>query len=429
MDAIPFSFLFSDETRPGDASESDDLLRHLEPMYAFAQVLTLDADRAMRLVEDTYLAARNAATVGRVDRAWLFRTMRALHTSADAAARVDAEPDTDESPRLFAQQYNIKQRLVDPFLRHAAPVALASLGERDRTLLMLCDAERMSCSDAARVLMEPAEIVCRQLDSARKAYRMTIHAQASPMLRELLNTVDPREWGPASVRRAIKSEFGNLPPTLEPAIKSALADARTASNESVRRRRVGGDEARPTIRTRLMRAVLPLTLILMAGLLGYIGQAALQTPDNPNVIAMAARHADDATLSLTTDSPEQAAAHVRERLNWRLNVPTIDDAALLGAGVSELASGIAVPTFIYADRGGPSEQRVVLYALSYALLDRHADRLFLERSILTAIADDSHFDLLDLSDDNKVLIWRHADDIYLAVTRGDATGLKDRIRF
>jgi hypothetical protein len=51
----------------------------------------------------------------------------------------------------------------------------------------------------------------------------------------------------------------------------------------------------------------------------------------------------------------------------------------------------------------------------------------LEQDVLIAIASENHFDLHDLSEKNKVLIWRHDNDIFMAVTSGDARDLRERI--
>ncbi|MDZ4699574.1 MAG: hypothetical protein SH809_07705 [Rhodothermales bacterium] len=426
MPASPFAFLFADISHGFDAATSTELLRHLEAMYTLAQVLSLDAEKSARLVEETYLAALDAGEP--IDRSWLFAKMRALYAAHHAPPTTDTDAAGDK-PRLFAQQPTIKQRLLDPFLRSAAPVAYASLAERDRLLLMLCDAERLSCADAARVLDEDSEVVCRHLDAARASFQVAIASQASPMIRELLDAFDREEWAPPTLRRAIKAEFGNVPPTLEPTIKATLnasplnqtlTDAPATTGRPASRTGLGG------LTYRLKRMALPLTLIVCAGLLGYVGSEWLVRPADPNLVSLAIHHADSAHLDTSTAEPSVAEQFIRERLNWRLSAPVITEAPLLGAGVTELAPDIFVPTLIYAD--GPDAGRVVVFAFTYAMLDRFADRLFLERSILTAIADDQQVDLYPHSETQKIVIWRQADDIFLAVSTSDPEGLQDRIQ-
>ncbi|MEZ4700095.1 MAG: hypothetical protein R2834_07175 [Rhodothermales bacterium] len=425
--------LFADAAQGTDDGEAHELLRHLESMYTLAQVLTLDADQAARLVEETYLAALDAGAVegsDAVDRSWLFARMRAIHAGQQEATVADAAAEADgEKPRLFAHQHNIKQRLVDPFLRNAAPVAFASLEERDRMILMLCDAERMSCADAGRILGEAGEVVCRQLDFARSAFQFAVVSQASPMIRDLLNTFDREEWVPSTLRRAIKAEFGNVPPTLEPSIKATLNAPpilQALAHEAADREAKSHTSREDVWIGRFKRFIAPIMLIVTAGLVGYIGSEVLIKPADPNVITLAVRHVDKVSVAETTEVPEEAERFIQDRLNWKLHVPTIENATLVGAGTAELAHDVFVPAFVYAD--GDAADRLVVYAFTYALLDRYADRLFLERNILTAIADDSHFDLYSMSDEHKIVIWRRADDIFLAVTTSDPTALKDRIQ-
>ena len=419
---MPF-FLFADTSHGLDDAASTELLRHLEALYTLAQVLSLDADRATRLVEETYLAALDAGEP--VDRSWLFAKMRAIYAAHHAPPESDPDP-YGEKPRLFAQQPTIKQRLLDPFLRHAAPVAYASLAERDRLLLMLCDAERLSCADAARVLDEDSEVVCRQLDAARASFQIAIQSQASPMIRELLDAFDREEWAPPTLRRAIKAEFGIVPPTLEPTIKATLnASPMDPSADAMPHERPASRGRGARLGDRLKRLAFPLALVVSAGLLGYVGSEWLVRPADPSLVSLAIRHADEARLGAATDVPADAEQFIRERLNWRLTAPVIAEAPLLGAGVTELAHDVFVPTLLYSD--GPEEERIVVFALTYAMLDRFADRLFLERTILTAIADDRQVDLHAYSETRKIAIWRDRDDIFLAIS-SDPDRLKDRIQ-
>jgi hypothetical protein len=61
-------------------------------------------------------------------------------------------------------------------------------------------------------------------------------------------------------------------------------------------------------------------------------------------------------------------------------------------------------------------------------LDLYSDRLSLEADIQNQIVAEQHYDLHDLGE-KQVLVWRHRDDIYLAVTRGEAETLQGRITF
>ena len=107
-------------------------------------------------------------------------------------------------------------------------------------------------------------------------------------------------------------------------------------------------------------------------------------------------------------------------------MPGIDGAVLSGVAIVEIAPAVEIPAFIFQDPA--SDGRITLYAYTYALLDRYETRLQLERDILQQIQNERHFDLHDLGE-NKVLVWRNRDEIYVAVTTGEAESLRDRISF
>lgn len=106
-------------------------LQHLERLYAFAQVLTPDAEQAERLVEATY---RRAVAVPPEERptvdekAWLFRLM--LDEQASQAGPSDAEG-------LDAY----RRSLAEVFLNRALPGAFAALPAPERLVLVLCEVE------------------------------------------------------------------------------------------------------------------------------------------------------------------------------------------------------------------------------------------------------------------------------------------------
>jgi hypothetical protein len=245
------------------------------------------------------------------------------------------------------------------------------------------------------------------------------------MIRDLLQTFDASEWVPAALRRAVKSEFGSMPATLEPTVHAAL-NATTVPEALAVERLPSAETPRTGFLGRMKRALAPAALVVGAGLVGIHGSRLLNRPADPNVVSLAVAASDRVRLMEEIESTDSAERFFYERLNWRLDVPAIDQAPLAGAGLTEFAEDAFVPTMLYTSPDG--SDRVVVYAFSYALLDRFTDRLFLERQILAAIADDRHFDVYRLTDSHNVVIWRQADDIYLAVTAGDPEALRDRIQ-
>ena len=146
-----------------------------------------------------------------------------------------------------------------------------------------------------------------------------------------------------------------------------------------------------------------------------------------NLINLAVDKARKAEVTLTTSQTEEAEQFLRRRLDWRLEVPEIAEAALSGVGTSEFAANVFLPVLVFDDQAAEGAP-IVVFAATYALLDQYSDRVRLEQGVLQAIANENVFNLFDLSERNKVLVWRDADDIFLAVTRQDAAELRDRIQ-
>ena len=126
-------------------------------------------------------------------------------------------------------------------------------------------------------------------------------------------------------------------------------------------------------------------IVLAAGLLGYLFSSPPPPAPDANVITLSARQTRTATPTVRTDDPERAERFVLSHLGQRLILPSISRAALQGVGIEEVAPGAHVPAFAFAD--SLTGRTVTLYAYTYALLQRHADRLELEGDILRQIED------------------------------------------
>ncbi len=176
----------------------------------------------------------------------------------------------------------------------------------------------------------------------------------------------------------------------------------------------------------LRKFSLVVAIIAVAGLLGY-GFTRLTTrePDR-NLISLSARQAELIEPTFRTTSAEQAERYIFDRLGIRVTVPTIRGATLQGLSIREVTRSANVPVLLFQDVD--SNRTLTIYVYTYAFLDRHERRLVLERDILRQIEDEGNFDLHDLGRE-KALIWRHRDDIFIAITEGDAEELRGRIAF
>jgi catechol 2,3-dioxygenase-like lactoylglutathione lyase family enzyme len=165
-------------------------------------------------------------------------------------------------------------------------------------------------------------------------------------------------------------------------------------------------------------------LIVGTGLVGWLIAGRDAPPAEVSLITLTAEQAGDVVPTFRTSNIEQAERFVRDRLGWRLTVPSITEANLSGVAIREIVPGAEVPILLYREERGA--WRVAVYVVNYALLDRFEGRIRLEADILRQIQDTRHFDLHDLGD-SKALVWRHRNDIFVAITAADAEALRGRI--
>ena len=418
-------------------SDMKDPYRHLDALFALAQVLTLDAEKASRLVEATYLHAHKQTGRDRLaieDRRYLLQLLlQIFHHQNDAPRQLFAtESEAEPSPFRSTTHDSFKQRLLDQFFKQAVPVAFATLNHAERTLLTLCEVERLSCADAALIVGGDSDTVCAQLQAARLKLQKLVVDNAPPAESKLLDNAEIQEWITTILRKTVKSDFAALPPTLEPRIKSSIQQAGIDLSDrppvkSHLPSKSSNDQAHP-VRNRTIRGLMTVILILGTGMVGYFGSKLLAREPESNLVILTVSKAADAEPLLATEDLDEAQQFVRQQMNWRLSLPLINEANLTGVGISEIAPSIRVPVFLYRNTQEEQRDPITVYAFTYALLDRYQGRIELEKDVLTAIASEDHFDLHDLSDKDKVLIWRHEDDIFMAVTSGDARALRERIQ-
>lgn len=421
----------------------ENLLQHLDSVYLLAQAVSPDADEAAELVEATYMQAfvtRPLNHTDEDDKRWLFHLLKHIrHEQVEFERLVAEEASPPGSPpeALQALRRSLAQHVAD----RALPAVFTTLPDEQRLLLVLCDAEGLSCSDAAYVLDLDHETACQRLEDARTALHEALHADVSERERELLDQSLPDDWLRPTLRRTVEATFGPPPSTLRPAILKAtpptipsiaLTSARDRSSAESAAKDSDKPSAAPSKEKDGMHSYRPFLvalLILGVGALGYLASQSFEREPETNLITLAVQQADAVRPSIETGNPEQAEDFARDQLGWRLTLPTIDDAVLTGVGSREVAPDVTVPVFLYNDTLDEAEEpTITLYVFSYSLLDQHQERIRLEPEILRQIQDDEQFDLHDLGSRNA-LVWRNRDDIYVAVTSGNPEALRKRIVF
>ena len=425
------------------------LLAHLQSVYLLARVLTQDEDRAMQLVEDTYTQAFVMLPPHQDDdeaKRALLHLLTQIHQEqttldADGGASAAAVDETLQS---------VRRHLAEEVTARTLPVVLSTLSYQQRLVLLLCEVEGFSCTEAAPLLHLDEAAACEALAQARETLKGDFRSELTKREQNLVATSLPKGWLGYALRQAFGTTFGTVPATLRPTLLEAQV-AKPVVAESVEvEDPTPAEEARPSEADDLPRLPMPrvrtlpkparrsfspairrglmVTLLIVAvGLMGYFASRSVEEPPETNLITLSVNQADDLTATFPTSSLRQAEEYVRGNLGQRMTLPTIDGATLTGVGVRKPAPDVSVPAFFYRDEREDG-QTLVLYVYNYALLNQFEDRLSLEPDILRQIQEEQRFDLHDLGE-RQVLVWRNANDIYVAVTPGDAEALRHRILF
>ncbi len=221
---------------------------------------------------------------------------------------------------------------------------------------------------------------------------------------------------------------------------AAKAEAPDANASEASASEASGSEASGSRRPR--RIVVGVMALTLAGLAVYaLAHLLAPTPEpDAGLLERAVQQAALATPTLRTPAAAAVEGFVAERTGRRLALPRIDGATLTGAGLAVLGLGVEVPVVFYADAGaaaagrapppdaqGGDAARLVVYALSYATLDRLAPRYDLGRRLRRTLEDEGAFATRTALDHGLVL-WRTDATIYLAVTPGPPDALRARIR-
>ncbi|NBB87685.1 MAG: hypothetical protein GVY12_15870 [Bacteroidetes bacterium] len=424
------------------SSAREILLVHLEPLYSLARLLTPRPTAATELV---VAAAASAAPVpadvstAAEGKVWALRLLLATHC-ADPASEPLAWPD---APRRRAAERQPSAPAVDqPLQEHREdlarqtvsdrlPAVFATLRTSERVLLFLADAEGLDADAIAQVTGQTEDAATEQVQRARAAVLQGLRADLRPSEQALVRAYVPE----GGLREALQAHMQSLgapwPGGLRHSVVSATSAPGRAPEEARKEnaaaeRSASAPSSVPTGRgSRLLtRALVAIVLVALVGTAGYITAQWIDRGPETNLIMLSAEHAAERpSPTLATSRLDEAERYVQDELNLRPILPSIDQATLEGVTLAELAANVTVPAFFYEQADGTP---VMLYALSYRLLDRYSGRIQLDLDVLRQIEDDTHYDLHDLGH-AQVLVWRHRDVIFIAVTDGDAATLRDRI--
>ena len=171
---------------------NQEFMPHINSMYNFAYRLTLDADDAKALLQDTYLKAFrfiDSFQKGTNAKAWLFRILK--NSFINDYRKKSKEPSKVDYQEVETY-YNSEDvdRQITPDLRVEAlrdmigdeiSNALNSLDVDFRTVIILCDLEGFKYDEMAKILDIPIGTVRSRLHRARNLLKEKLSTYAKQM--------------------------------------------------------------------------------------------------------------------------------------------------------------------------------------------------------------------------------------------------------
>ena len=188
---IPPEQVYAEQVRLDERKRAfeQEALPHMDSVYHFAYNLTGNGEDARDLLQETYLKAFrffDSFQRGTNCKAWLFQISknsfinryRKQSREPDKVRYDDIEDFYETLRPVFADANNLEEALFNTLLDDEVTVALQSLPEAFRSVLILSDIESMTYEEIAEILDCPIGTVRSRLHRARKILRDQLYFYA-----------------------------------------------------------------------------------------------------------------------------------------------------------------------------------------------------------------------------------------------------------
>lgn len=155
-----------------------EFLPHIEALKTFAYYLTYDEEESNDLVQDTYLKAFkfiDKYDKGTNSKAWLFKILKNAYINEyRKKSRIPDRVDFEDVVNFHTNDatddnsyFNIKEELFENLMGDEITIAINSLPQEFRTVILLADIEDFSYKEMAKILDIPLGTVRSRLFRAR----------------------------------------------------------------------------------------------------------------------------------------------------------------------------------------------------------------------------------------------------------------------
>lgn len=416
---------------PRSEPPSSPLYDHLETLHPLARVLA-GPDEAETLLIRVYERAVDHPPEERPDdlRGWLTGLMLKSREESSVLSPLDGRSsERPEHPTDAFRRHTVRQIIED-----ALPTALASCSEQERFLLALdvfSGPGDSNDSGLATALGTTSAEAARRRSEARSTLRDTLREALSPPEQALLDESLTEDLFEDELHDFFQEHVPPVPSSLRSRIRSILRDPSTAdvSSSDGNSRRDEGPSSSPErqssglgLRSTLV-ALLALLVLAAVGVgISYLNPVSSPSPSRPSLTSYSAQQAGAVQVQQSLNRPQEVQAYVNSTWNRQITVPTIEGASLLGVGRLRAAKGVEVPTLLYRDAEGGAP--ITIFVYSYALVDRMENQASLSTALRTELAESQQLDA-----EEEGVLWRHEDDIYVAVPSSATAGsLRDRLQ-
>jgi DNA-directed RNA polymerase specialized sigma24 family protein len=460
-------------SREGPAAS---LRRHLDALYPAARVL-VGEEQADALVADAFRRAAGTAPGDRPAdvQAWLLGELLAARD--DRSARRDAgdasrpaspsdgggdggsdgggdgggAADAGRGGTPYGQSAapdggsdRFREDVARETAERALPVAFAACSAQERLILTLDVLNGASDDTLAAALRIDREAAADRRASAHRSLRAALRDSLTGPERMLVDTSLPEAALHTALTDLLRDRYRPAPRRLKNRVDAVLADieadaaasgAGTASpsgdpdrtDEGAASRASEASGVAPRLPTGtgsggdlVRRGLVLLLLLAFVGVGTYAISVFFESEPTPTpgLAAFSVQNVAGVATDRSTDDPNAAEAYLRRTWDRGLQVPAIEGAPLSAVGRlavrgGEGADSVAVPVLLYAD--STSGAPITTYAYTYALLDRLSGRLEVDTALRKQIASEGTV-VLRRAGDRTVLVWRRADDIFVAVS-------------
>jgi len=408
------------------SSESSSFDEQLESIYLLACVLS-GPDSADELVRRAYSKASDVRSEGHPENplGGLVRHLADLRNVEPPASNESPSPASDPTPPSDP----LRNEMGNELLKRHLPTAFAACTADTRFVLTL-DVLGVSDDTLTHGLGLP--------DAGAETVRIDAQRRLQAALRDILTDgeeiVVRARAGDSCLTDALKNmlerRFPDVPAALRTEIHSLLQNASQESRSVKQTEKEKDARGRAVFRnlgaSQHWWTTIALLLLATATVYGLLKIQSLSSAPKSNVVTRSVAVADTLGTSNSVANPDSAQRHLRTVWNRRVTVPKIVNASFSGFERARINEETAVPVFGYADN--QVDERIVIFAYTYALLDRLASDLSLSTDLRQSLRDDARV-IEAPSECASAVLWRNRDDIFIAVaTHLSVEALRDRIK-